>query len=531
MQMIPMQVPTLWLVATLILSGLLIGCANRSAKIHAMLDNLKGYNTAILVKDFPNSGSTEGIAEVIYQSMSGFLYQKLTRVSALSEGEQSADMIFVFLVKDYQTYTNTHGEYTDYGAKVKTDVSVRNPKNGRYILFEVEGNHEQRGDRGDSEVVMRKAVEESMTHFIDQLSDTDLRDAIGLHRDLDTGGYDTQVDRVGPRIEITEPYVTRGMKITRPDKQLTIRGKAIDPSGIHEVIVNEDEANVAVNGDFWAKIRLAYGENTIIVTATDMKNNSTAEIFTIVRRGASPMTELGSGLRGKYHALIIAVKDYTEPRLELQYPISDAENLISMLTSEYTFNRKTIHFLKNPNRQTILRELETLKSQLTRNDNLLIFYSGHGYWDEDLEQGYWLPRDASADNRSEWLSNSTIRDYIRGIKTQHTLLISDACFSGGIFKARKTFVRPDASIEKIYETPSRKAITSGALKTVPDKSVFLEYLVRNLRKNQAKYLYSEKLYIDMKPAVINNSPINQTPQYGTIQGAGDEGGDFIFIRR
>ena len=96
---------------------------------------------------------------------------------------------------------------------------------------------------------------------------------------------------------------------------------------------------------------------------------------------------------------------------------------------------------------------------------------------------------------------------------------------------RSAFTKPKPSIEKIYEMPSRKAMTSGALKTVPDQSVFLEYLVNYLEKNEAKYMYSEKLYIDMKPAVINNSPLNQTPLYGTIHGAGDEGGDFIFIRR
>ena len=33
----------------------------------------------------------------------------------------------------------------------------------------------------------------------------------------------------------------------------------------------------------------------------------------------------------------------------------------------------------------------------------------------------------------------------------------------------------------------------------------------------------------MKEAVMNNSP--NIPRYGTIQNVGDEGGDFIFIRR
>ena len=96
---------------------------------------------------------------------------------------------------------------------------------------------------------------------------------------------------------------------------------------------------------------------------------------------------------------------------------------------------------------------------------------------------------------------------------------------------REAFVNPEMSIQKIYEMPSRKAITSGALMTVPDKSVFVEYLVKRLKNNQEKYLYSEKLYVNMKDAVINNSPTKQTPQFGVIGCTGDEGGDFIFVRR
>jgi len=79
--------------------------------------------------------------------------------------------------------------------------------------------------------------------------------------------------------------------------------------------------------------------------------------------------------------------------------------------------------------------------------------------------------------------------------------------------------------------PSRKALTSGSLKTVPDRSVFVEYLVKRLKENQDKYLDAQKLFISFKEAVINNSPINQIPLYGVINEAGDEGGDFIFTRR
>jgi hypothetical protein len=187
--------------------------------------------------------------------------------------------------------------------------------------------------------------------------------------------------------------------------------------------------------------------------------------------------------------------------------------------------------LKDPDRKEIMKAFTDLRGKLTSNDNLVIFYAGHGIWDEGLRQGYWLPSNASASEPSEWLPNSTVRDYIRGIKSKHTLLLADACFSGGIFKTRDALPRPDMAVQKTYELPSKTAITSGAMKSVPDKSVFIEYLVKKLKENKEKYLYAQKLYLQLKDPVINNSPNSQTPLHGVINEAGDEGGDFIFVKR
>lgn len=161
---------------------------------------------------------------------------------------------------------------------------------------------------------------------------------------------------------------------------------------------------------------------------------------------------------------------------------------------------------------------------------MLIFYSGHGNWDATAKNGYWLPADAKKDSKSNWVSNSDIKDYIKSIGSQHTLLIADACFSGGIFKSRGgAFEGSSKSIKEFYKYPSRKGMTSGALTTVPDRSKFLEFLVKRLNDNQEKYLPVMDLFLSLRDAVSNNSP--STPQYGTIQGAGDEGGEFIFIRK
>jgi hypothetical protein len=129
----------------------------------------------------------------------------------------------------------------------------------------------------------------------------------------------------------------------------------------------------------------------------------------------------------------------------------------------------------------------------------------------------------------KWFRNSTLRDFIGSIQTRHTVLIADACFSGAIFKTRAAFAAPSQGIQKLYELPSRKAMTSGILQQVPDESVFIKYLIKRLEENEEKYLPSEVLFSSFKTAVMENS--SNVPQFGTIQNVGDEGGDFIFITR
>jgi hypothetical protein len=83
------------------------------------------------------------------------------------------------------------------------------------------------------------------------------------------------------------------------------------------------------------------------------------------------------------------------------------------------------------------------------------------------------------------------------------------------------------AVNKLYELPSRKAMTSGTMTEVPDQSAFLKYMIDRLDKNTEKYLSSEQLFSSFRIAVINNS--NVVPQFGEIKDVGDEGGDFIFI--
>jgi hypothetical protein len=212
---------------------------------------------------------------------------------------------------------------------------------------------------------------------------------------------------------------------------------------------------------------------------------------------------------GRYYALLIGVQKYHDSGvLSLEFPLRDVEQMRQVLTAEYSFEPANVTVLKNPDRAVLMAAFEQLEKNLTAADHLLVFYAGHGQWEEQREQGYWLPSDAQRASRANWVSNSDLRDSIRGIKAKHTLLISDACFSGSLFveAPRGAFDSRSAVIEEAQRKPSRAAMTSGALTTVPDKSVFVRFLVESLRENQESYLLAGDLFRQLLTPVINNSP-------------------------
>jgi hypothetical protein len=329
-------------------------------------------------------------------------------------------------------------------------------------------------------------------------------------------------------------------ELTVSEENLFVKGTASDESGIFEVVVNGRNATIKPDGTFEAYVLLKMGRNDIIIRAMDIFENSVERRFIIHRKDA-PGQKVASDTEEldlvfdapkapKYYALIVGVNEYPDPGIAtLDNPVRDAVKLGKVLVDRYMFDSRDVVFLKNPSRGQLIDELDKLTRRVTKDDNLLIFYAGHGYFDTETEFGYWLPSDASAQSTGNWVANSQLRDYIAAIKSKHTLLITDACFGGGIFKTRKAFADATDQLNKVYDKKSRKAMTSGALTEVPDESVFLRLLVQRLEENTMDYLPAEELFSSFRTAVMNSSPT--VPMYGDIKGTGDEGGDFVFVKR
>jgi hypothetical protein len=303
-----------------------------------------------------------------------------------------------------------------------------------------------------------------------------------------------------------------------------------------DAMVRKEEASTLKSGETDVKnietIPATKIETSTQKTRENIQSASVAEKSVEDEKTKEVLGEEYSGKLPKYIALIIGISKYMNegPGLpSLDFPVQDAGKLRQVLINRYAFESTNIYFLENPSRSKIIDMFELLSNEVKERDNLLIFYAGHGFYDKEKNFGYWLPADARANGKSEWISNTTIRDYLGAINAKHTLLISDACFGGSIFKSRGVMENMMQKVNEIYKYPSRRAMTSGNLSIVPDKSFFTEYLIKRLNDNVDAFLPSQTLFYRIYEPVTNNSPA--TPQFGVVQGTGDEGGDFIFIKK
>jgi hypothetical protein len=329
-----------------------------------------------------------------------------------------------------------------------------------------------------------------------------------------------------PEIELINLNIERGKVISWDQNKINLIGKVNSFDQKIVLYLNNQEIKVNESGFFNIDHSLANGINDISLKAVSESKLINEMSFKIDCQ-PKPVEDL-PGVQGKYYALIIGISNYDDPKFEqLDKPTKDAEEFFNTLTSKYSFEKENVKLLLNATNAEIIHALEYYEHLIRPIDNLLIFYAGHGYWDKESEIGFWIPSDASKNSKLAWFRNSTLRDYLRTIKSKHTLLISDACFGGSIFKTRSVLMDASFAISKLYELPSRQAMTSGYLTEVPDQSVFLKYLIARLQNNFEKYLSSGQLFEKFRIAVMNNS--SAVPEFGVIQDVGDEGGDFIFI--
>lgn len=245
--------------------------------------------------------------------------------------------------------------------------------------------------------------------------------------------------------------------------------------------------------------------------------------------------------KSTYRALIIGNDRYRDKDKHwkpLKTAVSDARAVKNLLETSYGFS--DVNVLENATRRDVLQAFESLSKKVLPNDNVLVYYAGHGFMETDTQKGFWVPVDAQGTDKTTYLRNSTIRDELTTIasRAKHTLLVSDSCFSGSLLRRGTRGISVNTDNEQYYKKVSNKKsvqiMAAGGLEFVDDNyqssdhSPFTYFFLNELKNNDRPMLTLSELSTNVEKAVANN--VDQVPESGVLQGAGDELGEFIFIK-
>lgn len=212
----------------------------------------------------------------------------------------------------------------------------------------------------------------------------------------------------------------------------------------------------------------------------------------------------------------------------LQTASNDARSVASLLKNKYGFKVK---LLMNPTRSEILETVERYRKMLQPENNLIIYYGGHGWFDQEAQQAYWLPSDAHLDDYTKWLSTDTITAIICSMKAKRVMIISDSHYSGIVTRSATVKSEDTNGIEKSSQKNVRVVLSSGTGESFStpssnaENSVFCEALLAALNENNGR-LQGSGLFtaVESRLSAKNQS----TPEYGDIGHSGFNGSDFIF---
>lgn len=239
-------------------------------------------------------------------------------------------------------------------------------------------------------------------------------------------------------------------------------------------------------------------------------------------------------IQGEYWALIVGINDYQGPP-KLKTAVADATGIRNVLIERYGFKPDHVKMLLNSEatRSRIEGAFIRLAREAGPSDSVMVYYAGHGQYSDDNQLAWWVPYDGTLDEPGTWVLDAAIRNYIAAMRARHVYVIADSCFSGNLFAQTRAILPlvTDKYYAKLYAKRSRWGLTSGSTEPVVDQgkdghSVFAYHLIKFLKENDDPYLVPSRIADHVIPLVARNA--EQMPRSQPLQGANDEGGQFIF---
>jgi len=284
------------------------------------------------------------------------------------------------------------------------------------------------------------------------------------------------------------------------------------------------------------KISLMEGNNTIRFEVTNIKEGKVSSTRSVLM-GKDALAD-AVDVNRKDYALIIATDKYDNWD-DLTNPIHDARTIEGILKEKYGF---VTEFLENPTLEELNDKLFDYNTKTFRpQDQLFVFFAGHGYFDETLGEGYVVASNSLLNDKGKtsYLSHNILRERLDNIKCEHIFLTMDVCF-GGTFDKKLAKARGTEAMDEVIDQQylvkkltkrTRKFLTSGSKEYVPDgmpghHSPFATQFIRALKEIGGGTGRVLSL-IELNPYFLR---LPTEPYFGSF-GTDDVQSDFVFVAK
>jgi len=268
-----------------------------------------------------------------------------------------------------------------------------------------------------------------------------------------------------------------------------------------------------------------------------------------VQRGLEALPESQPGPHGHHYIVAIGIDHYQNWPV-LGTAVSDASGFAKLLTTQFGFEYAVEPLTEKSATRDNINSLidDDLRSRLKPEDDLIIFFAGHGttrndkVGDQTQSDGFLVPYEARAPGAVEyWSDYLNIEEFLRkvsSLRSEHILVILDSCHSGMALGSKFTTSRGDTRFEgDVRRKVARKVITSAQgdqlaadSGPLPGHSLFTGLMMQGLTSGKAdsfkeKYITSTQLGAYTQHEVGVQEGSKQTPLFGSFDL--DGGGELI----
>ncbi|WP_420317506.1 caspase family protein [Ekhidna sp.] len=358
---------------------------------------------------------------------------------------------------------------------------------------------------------------------------------IDLQSDL--YGSFAQIEWISPRLEYTNSE----------EKKLEIKANITSTNALESVVLNfkrkkegepvasrtayiEDEHST----NFDLTLRMLDGDNWIEIVAKTTTGSITRE-YRNIKVGMDAIGDAVMADRQDY-ALLFGINKY-DNWSDLVNPVFDVEAIGKELEERYGFK---VEIITDANQDMVMTKLrEYAQINYKPQDQLLIFFAGHGQYDDVFGEGFLVATNSLRNDvsKNSYISHNRIRSNINNIPCEHIFLTMDVCF-GGTFDPLLASSRSAAYEEtndreylvRKLSKKTRKYLTSGSKEYVSDGVAgshspfarnFIEALKSNGGEDRILILAEINAYMER---------LKSTPRFGAF-GHDENGSDFVFIAR